>query len=76
MTLGQLLLDRRLHMKLSRDQVAISVGVSEVTIWRWENNADIPRLGHLALLLDVIDAPDDLRLEAWQVVKPETPRVA
>ena len=66
MTLGKLLLTCR--GRLSREEVAAAVGVAAVSIWRWENDKDLPRLQHLARFLRAVDAAPEHRLMTWNLV--------
>ena len=46
-TIGDHLRKKRLDLKLSQRKVAQIIGVSEATIWNWENNRKSPKVGFL-----------------------------
>ncbi len=42
---------RRLDLKLLQRQVALILGVEEVTIWNWENNHSSPQLHYIPRII-------------------------
>jgi len=44
MTLGKTLKERRLVLELTQRQIAIALGITESTIYNWEQDIHMPRL--------------------------------
>ena len=64
-TLGRLLTSlRRARVSLTQEGAARSVGVSRQTLASWEADNAIPGAGHLAALLDEVDATPEQRTAA------------
>jgi transcriptional regulator with XRE-family HTH domain len=49
--LGDHLRKRRIDLKLLQSQVALILGVEEVTIWNWENNRSSPQLHYIPRII-------------------------
>ena len=66
MTTGIKLRNLRLKRKLSQEELADLVGVSQVTIGKWEQGNSIKH-EHIKKLADVLDIPYDYLLEEKQI---------
>lgn len=57
----------RLEKKLSKQQLAKEIGVSDVAISRWENNKRVPNIINLYALAEFFNVSSDylIGLEDW-----------
>ena len=53
-TIGDHLRKKRLDLELSQKEVAQIIGVSEATIWNWENNRKSPKVSFLPKIFEFL----------------------
>lgn len=49
--------EHRHRAELSREEIAVALGVTSVTIWRWERNRNQPDLEQLIILSRALGVP-------------------
>ena len=56
-TIGDHMRKRRLDLNLMQKDVAEGLGVSECSIWNWENNRNMPQLRYINKIKDFLNNP-------------------
>lgn len=63
----------RIARKISKSELARRIGVSDVTIHKWENGDTSPRMGKVELIAQILDVTTDDLLFGPETVQPTQP---